>query len=267
MATEVGKRVDARIQEMRERNQLIQSIKAQMWGKDLSEQQQRAVAHYCTVNGLDAVRHVEVLGGRIYLTAEFYRERGAPLIRSGAVRRAETTYIHVDPRLDTDAESTDDMVKEWAKIESFHRRQLRVRWAVPEDTIGAAIVSLFVRGEQTPIVGVNWINAPGGKKRDPVGEQEPTKTAETRAERRAWRQLADVIPDYGAIVRPIEAAAKVASEEIIAEIAEPEPPRPMLTGRSAEVVNEVVRGREATFATAGDDDDIRLELKRQDSED
>ena len=100
---------------------------------------------------------------------------------------------------------------------------------------------------------------------DPIGDLEPVKTAETRSERRAWRQLADVIADYGSVVRPIEAAARVASEEIAAELLPDEPPRPLLQGRSTEIVNRVIETREAAPVSSADarDPDLERELQRQ----
>jgi hypothetical protein len=64
-------RVNENIAELRERNAMVAQIRGTQWGLGIM--------------GLDPVRHVEVLGGRIYLTAEFYQERGAKLIREGLV--------------------------------------------------------------------------------------------------------------------------------------------------------------------------------------
>ncbi len=208
--------VEARRAEMRERNAMVAAIKGQMWGKDLSEAQAKALAHYCNQNNLDATRHVEVLGGRVYLTANFYEERGAPLIQRGIVSIEEPRYIHADPRLDKLAATGD----EWATTEKAERERLRIRYAVPEEAKAAAIYEIRVTATGKSVKGVNWCGGTG--KRDPVGDAEPTKTAITRAARRAWKQLVEVIPDYGAAVGTIQATAKLAGEEIVA-IAEAQP--------------------------------------------
>jgi len=202
--------------EMRARNQMVATIKGQMWSKELSDTQVRALAHYCNSNGLDASRHVEVLGGRIYLTADFYRERGAPLVQRGIVRVGQTRYINADPRLQKLADAGD----EWAKAELLERARQRIRFNAPEEAKAIAVVPLYVAGVEEPVLGINWCGGTG--KRDPVGDAEPTKTAESRAERRAWRRVVEVVPEYGAAVQKVEVNAKLAGEEIVG-IAEANP--------------------------------------------
>lgn len=191
------------IDENRARNAVIQQIRGTIWSKEMNENQIRALAQYCRENNLDAARHVEVLGGRIYLTAEFYDERGAELLRSGEIVPAEPDYVNADERLDKMAVAGD----EWAKGEKERRLRERIKWAVPESAKAAVVQRFIIAGNGKAVIGVNWCGAQGGKK-DPVGDAEPTKTAQTRARRRAWKQIADVIPGYGAIVKPIEEAAR-----------------------------------------------------------
>jgi hypothetical protein len=76
-STAVAKRIDARVAELKERNALVAAIRRHAVGPDTSPEMARAVAHYCHENNLDPVRHVEILGGRIYLTAALYDEKGA----------------------------------------------------------------------------------------------------------------------------------------------------------------------------------------------
>lgn len=194
----------ADIERRKMQNAVVQQIRGTMWGKDMNDGSVRAVAQYCNENGLDAVRHVEILGGRIYLTAEFYRERGAPLIRAGVVRPDEPDLITADSRLDEMAKSGNGNA-EWAKLEGERRARLRVQYGVPEGVKAAAVIRFRLNSGAT-VVGVNWCG--GTAKRDPVGDAEPTKTAITRAERRAWRQVADVLDSYGQAVRPLELAAE-----------------------------------------------------------
>lgn len=135
------------------------------WGKEISANARAAVVRYCLEIGADPLRHVFVLGGNVYLNAEFYRELVAA---NPHFLRDEVDFIHDDAR------ATDE--------ERKRRAQLRVEYAVPENAPGAAIVTLFYSGDRGPFVGVNWA---GVKEKDPVGRAEPTKSAQSRAYRKA----------------------------------------------------------------------------------
>lgn len=136
------------------------------WGKEISPVSRAAVVRYCMEIGADPVRHVHVLGGTVYLNASFWMDLVAA---NPKFQKSETRFIHADPRCSTE--------------EADRRRVERVTYGVPEDVKGAAVVVLFYDG-RGPFVGVNWAGTHGAKK-DPVGDAEPTKTAESRAYRRA----------------------------------------------------------------------------------
>jgi len=144
------------------------------WGKDVSPIARQAVVRYCMEIGADPVGHVYILGGNIYLNAAFWMELVAA---NPKFVRSSTTYIHDDDRAD--------------QIERDRRKVQRLLYAVPENVKGAAVVTLFYDG-RGPFIGVNWAGTgkktASGKFEDPVGEDEPTKTAETRAYRRAARK-------------------------------------------------------------------------------
>ena len=231
--SDLQKRQEAKVAEMRARNALVAAIRGQMWGKDLNEATIRAVAHYCNENGLDAVRHVEVLGGRIYLTADFYRERGAPLIRAGVIRPAPTDYINKDERLEALEKDADPERAAWARAENFRRLQLRIEHNAPEAAKAIAVCRLVIGATGQPVTGVNWCGG-GSRQRDPVGDMEPTKTSESRAERRAWRKVADVLPAYGQVVDAVETAAAMASEEIETTLVASTTPTKQLTAAPVE---------------------------------
>jgi hypothetical protein len=200
------------VEENKARNALIQQIRGTTWSKELNADTIRAVAQYCRENNLDAVRHVEVLGGRIYLTADFYDERGASFIRDGIIQPMEPDYINADTRLDELAQKDDG----WAKEERERRLRARIQFNVPESAKAAVVQRFRITATGAVVTGVNWCGVQGGKK-DPVGDAEPAKTAQTRARRRAWRQIADVIPQYGAVIHPIEARAAAIAPVAIVE--------------------------------------------------
>lgn len=134
------------------------------WGKDISPMARAAVARYCLEIGADPVRHVFILGGNVYLNAEFWRD----LVASNPkFLRPEVDFIHEDKRTN--------------ETERTRRRELRIQYGVPEEALGAAIVTLHYEG-RGPFLGVNWA---GARSSDPVGKSEPTKTAESRAYRKA----------------------------------------------------------------------------------
>jgi hypothetical protein len=247
-----AERIDATRAALKERNALVAAIRGTQWGRDAQPEMQRAIAHYCFENGLDPVRHVELLGGRIYLTAEFYDERGAALIRAGTVRPDEPDFIHVDERLTTLAASGDG----WAKGESERRMRLRIQHAVPEKAKAAVIQRFWIHGTDTAILGVNWCGGvrpktQSGKDADPIGEAEPTKTALTRARRRAWKQIADVIPGYGELVKPAEATARIVSESLPVSVVEADEPKALVAGNGTydDAPAKVTPAKEAVPAT------------------
>jgi hypothetical protein len=205
--------VDVRKMELekaRERNAITTAIRGQMWAKEATEGTIRAVSEYCYRNGLDPMRHVELLGGRIYLTATAYQEKAAPYIRRGIFVPQEPDLIQADERLDALAEAGD----EWGIAERTRRMRLRILHGVPENAAAACIFRIVVAASGASFTGVNWAGpglkmvkkeiwepGPTGKRQptgrfeekdsDPVGAADPVKTAITRAERRAWIQLVE----------------------------------------------------------------------------
>lgn len=225
----------ARIAENRERNAIVQAIRGTIWAKDLSDVQMRAVAQYCHKNNLDPVRHVEVLGGRIYLTSTLYEERAAPLIRRGDLVPHEPDHINADARLEALADAGD----EWAKAEHMRRLRERIIHNVPEAAAGAVVYRITVAATGQTVVGVNWCGKGLRMKKrkdgstyddDPVGGNEPAKTAITRAGRRAWKQVADAVPAYGAEFRVLEQDGAEVSDVIVQDAIATDSDRPRLHG-------------------------------------
>lgn len=214
------------------RREIVQQIKGTQWGKDCSPEVAYAVARWSLDNGVDAVRHVEVLGGKPYLNGDFYLEKAAPFVMSGELRYDEPRFVHADPGLILMANRKLEEVPEWeqpqvewAREELFRRFQARVDRGIPHDATGACIFTVHTKSG-TPLPGVNWCggeskvkNGKNGKYRgDPIGDAEPTKTAQTRAARRALRQIIEAFPDspLARSVGKIEASAKALVAEVSA---------------------------------------------------
>lgn len=246
--------VDPRVREARERNAIVTAIRGQMWSKDLSDMQMRSIAEYCHRNGLDPVRHIEVLGGRIYPTATLYEERAAPFVQSGALIPHEPDHINADPRLEALAAAGD----EWAQQEHTRRLRLRIEHNVPEKAEGAVVYRITVAATGKTIVGVNWCGKGLRMKKrkdgssyddDPVGGNEPAKTAITRAGRRAWKQVVEAVPSYGRQFQQIERQGEEVAEAIVEELAAELAQRPRLHG-GAEI------GKSVTSDPYGHGDDM-----------
>lgn len=227
--------VDPRVREAKERNAIVTAIRGQMWSKDLSDVHMRSIAEYCHRNGMDPVRHIEVLGGKIYPTATLYEERAAPFIQAGALIPHEPDHINADPRLDQLAEEGD----EWAKEERTRRLRLRIEHNVPEKADGAVVYRITVAATGKTVVGVNWCGKGLRMKKrkdgstyddDPVGGNEPSKTAITRAGRRAWKLVVEAVPTYGRELQRIEAQGEEISDALVEEIAAEIAARPRLHG-------------------------------------
>lgn len=202
--------LQARVEENRIRNAVVAQIRGTIWGKDLSQEQVRAVAQYANEHGIDPVRHVEVLGGRIYLTAELYDERGAELVAAGIIQPCEPDLIQADERLSKLAAAGD----EWAKAEETRRMRERIKYGVPEQAKAACVTRFRVTRTGAEVVGVNWCGG-GVRQRDPVGDAEPVKTAITRSRRRAWKQLVTIVPQLAERIGPLQASAEVVEGKLL----------------------------------------------------
>jgi len=227
----------AQIDEARERNAITQAIRGTQWSKDANEQTIRAVSQYCWQHNLDPMRHVELLGGRIYLTVTLYDEKAAPYVRAGLFVVAPPDLIQADDRLDTLA----DLGDEWAIEERKRRMRLRIKHGVPEKAEGARIQEIRIAGSDTVAVGVNWCGKGLRMKKrrdgsiyddDPVVGNEPTKTAITRARRRAWIQLIE-----GSLVQMVAARAP----ELVAEMGKIEGSRASTDARLDEIHEEMAQ--------------------------
>lgn len=208
------------IAERKALNEVARQIGNLTWGKSLGENVCRAVAEYCRRYNIDPATEIDVLGGRIYRNANYFLRRGAELRRQGLIREVSVRHINADPRL------TRIKGHEGAESELADREFLRIMHNVPDEAKGAVIVTIYpVDG--APVTGVNWAGSFGSRK-DPVGDNDPGKTAETRAYRRAWRHLVETIPALKATEDDAKEDGKDLSEVVREEIkanAEPVPAR------------------------------------------
>ena len=184
--------------ERRRQEQMVrraaQEIALLSWGKDLSQAARAAIAFFAYECGTNPVTHWIVLGGNLYDTSALWFD----------LATSQPDYVGYDVQHINDDERLDDQERQ-------RRRALRAEHNVPEDVKGACIVTIWKRlpdGQTRAFAGVNHagnrqgFNARKGADgliKDPIGEQDPGKTAETRAFRRAakrcwpiWRFKRDI---------------------------------------------------------------------------
>ncbi len=197
-----------------------QEIALMSWGKDLSQAARAAIAFFAYECGTNPVTHWIVLGGNLYDTSSLWFDLATS---QPDYEGYEARHINDDDRLDD--------------ADRHERRQLRAKYNIPEDVKGACIVTIWKRlatGQIRAFTGANHagnrqgFNARTGAKgliKDPIGEQDPGKTAETRAFRRAakrcwpiWRFKRDIPENEGLNVE--ELARGEVNELLTAEGAE-----------------------------------------------
>lgn len=184
--------------ERRRQEQMVrraaQEIALMSWGKDLSQAARAAVAFFAYECGTNPVTHWIVLGGSLYDTSSLWLD----------LATSQPDYIGYDVQHINDDERLADE-------ERHRRRALRAAHNVPEDVKGAAIVTIWKRLPNGQVRAFSGVNHAGNRKgfnarkgaegliKDPIGEQDPGKTAETRAFRRAakrcwpiWRFKRDI---------------------------------------------------------------------------
>ena len=162
-------------------NRLYKQLQGATWGNikgtSLTPQTLAAMAAFCVKTGAEPQTHVDVLGGRPYLNAEYYRELA-------------TTH----PRY-VDAEQT-NITSDKAK---------REEWGVPEEAKAAWLTTIRYFVQMAPLEAIKagripvddaqqWIKCAtecnhagtlsGARNKDPVGDSHPHKTARSRSFRR-----------------------------------------------------------------------------------
>lgn len=222
--------MQAMVEHRKEVGQMARAFRAAMWGKDLDDSTARAMAEWCKRHGLDATE-VSVLGGNPYIEANFYLRKLAEM-DPDAIEYAYADHVHLDDRLiatmneaipaDADEETLAIImrVRREARIEHYRRVAERVAHNLPDSATAAVVYRCKRRGMDREFVGADWCGGKGmktmrkkdggtyQKEVDPIGDQEPRKTAETRAARRCLRQVVSTFPVLKQHLEQIELDAK-----------------------------------------------------------
>lgn len=186
-------------------NQIAGKLAEMNWGKQMDLTTRRAIADWGQRYGVDPATEIHVLGGNIYLNASYYLRRLAGLIARGVVEYAYADHIEDDERLK--AMGGDGVG------EANRRLRERIMYQVPDKAAAAVVFRIKLRSMTREIVGVKWCGG-GTRKNDPVGDANPVETAESRAARRAIRQIITHVPEDASEIIEAEDAAEVLSETV-----------------------------------------------------
>lgn len=200
-------------------SRIAAQISGQTWGKSLDHLTRVAFASYLIRHSME-LDEVDILGGRIYKNGTYYLNRAQPLVRAGTIELRHE-YINHDPRLDELVKSADKEIAAKAKSEIERRILLRIEHAVPEDQPSAVVAYVTIAKTGKVLAGVNWCGNGGrnsnGKLNDPVGDDEPEKTAITRAYRRVLRMAVGYEPEIAQFIEIDDAEDAGTLEEKISE--------------------------------------------------
>lgn len=156
------------------------------WGERLDVYTRKAIAHWGMRWGIDVAQEIDILGNRIYLNAKFYLRGLAHLVAAGRVDYVDLDHVEDDPRLAAFPK------------EKQRRLELRIQHGLPDKAVSAVIARIKLKGTPIEFTGAQWCGGRGtnasGKLKDPIGEERPTETAETRALRRCLRLMVSHIP-------------------------------------------------------------------------
>jgi len=179
------------------------------WGSSLSPVATAAIARWALAVGLDPLRHIEMLGGKIYDRAELYIDKLAAdpnfdyaevvIMAPLSDRNAQFDKMLEDKTI-TKAQAKD--LREKQATINHTRLGLQIQHEVPSsinaypDSAAAVLVRLHFSDGRF-VSGVNWAGSMGrvGKYEkgiDPVGDKNALKTAITRAYRKAAKQCVPV---------------------------------------------------------------------------
>ena len=268
--SEVGK---LRMNQIRAVNTMVATIANESWGKNLHPQQLRAVAEYCRRFNLD-ISEVHVLGGNIYRNGHYYLRRFAELAREGRVTDFQGRHIGPDPRLgELIAQGN-----QWAKKEDLERQQLRIEHAVPPEAQYAYLAMVKVAGLESYIAGCKFIVLGKTKKKakwangqrtgqfedveaDPIGNENPIETVQTRAWHKCGQLAAAEIPELRreeeegrayATATMADLAETIEREEQASADVRPAQPIPMVMLTEGPAPDFTVAQREKAAASTSD---------------
>lgn len=186
-------------------NQVAGQIASMSWGKQLDLATRRAVADWGRQFRVDVTTEIDVLGANIYLNSRYYLRRLAEMIETGLVEYAYADHVEADSRL--------DLMEGEGDGEKNRRLRERIKHQIAEKAASAVVFRIKLRSMDREIVGVKWCGN-GTRPKDPVGDQFPVESSESRAARRAIRQISSHVPKIADEVIEVEEAADKLGDRI-----------------------------------------------------
>ena len=255
----------------RMRNQVAAQIGGTNWGKGLDVETTRGIADWGQQFRVDVTTEIHVLGGNIYLNVAFWLRQLGEMSAAGLVEYAFADHVEDDPRL--------KLIGPDGEGEYSRRLRERIKHNLPDKAASAVVFRVKLRSMDREVTGAKACGN-GIKKNDPVGEQFPVETAESRAARRCMRLLAShVPPDMANHLGVIESSADVLSERVAharneiresnARIEAPPPGRSRVPAGSMPLLNaadpysEVDASRTTEMETAGRTAPVRVVEEQQ----
>lgn len=184
----------AMVEKQKELNTVARMLEGVQWGNvkgsSLSAQTRYAVARICQDYNADPLLHIHILGGNVYLNAQYWAEQVNDLpnlkgwhqnnISAGYVEeiRRQAKQVFEDAKEFESDELKQEALDLLAKARFADER--RAFFGVP-DTAVAAYETVIEFTDREPVMEANY--AP--TKNDPVGTARPAETARSRSMRRA----------------------------------------------------------------------------------
>lgn len=186
----------------RQRNVVSAEIASANWGKGLDRDTRFRVAEWSQSVGLDPATELYVLGGNFYKNANYYLRKLSEMIEAGLVEYAYADHVEVDPRLETMAKRTDNLeLAGQARAEIDRRTMMRIQYNIPDKAESSVVFHLKLNRVPVEFTAAKWCGG-GTRKKDPVGDEFPVETSETRAIRRTLRLVASQNPQFATLVEP-----------------------------------------------------------------
>lgn len=230
--------IRAAIQMRKAQNMAVAQLAGTNWGKGMDLETRRATAQWGQDNNVDVITEIDVLGGKVYLNAVFYLNRCSEMIANGIVQYAVVDHVEIDPRLAKIAAAGGERGAR-AQREIERREDARIEYQLPDNAVSAVVYRVKLHHVATEFTGAKWC---GGRAKDPVGNEFPVETSETRAARRCLRKLVNHVPKVGQYIKNIEDDAELRLNDAL---------RAGLTRMHADIAEAQRVNRPATMASIG----------------
>lgn len=186
-------------------NQVASAIANLSWGKALDVPTRRAIAEYCHKYGVDPLTEVDILGGNLYINADYWKRRMGELRQQGIIADFRLDHIHRDERLEKIMNDTNAPAEYRRKAtDEWYRTQFeRARHNVPEQAAAACVCYIWLAVGGHPVEGCKWggndtsVMQPrsgGGSSPNPIVENNPELSVESQSIRRAMVMVASHLP-------------------------------------------------------------------------